>query len=374
MSQTAIYREKLHQIALTQITGIGAVNAKSLISYCGGVEAIFHTPKRQLLKIPGIGPKTATAILQHEEALEKAHREMEFVQKHNIQTIFFFDETYPQRLKNCSNAPILLYFKGNADFNNPHTVSIVGTRNATDYGRQICKELVAALQPYTVLVVSGLAYGIDHAAHQACVKNQVATVGVLGHGLDMLYPSQHRNLAKKMLQNGGLITDFPSETKPDSKNFPMRNRIIAGMSDATIVVETGSKGGSIITAYLAQSYNREIFAVPGPIHAPYSMGCNQLIKKNVAKLVESVEDIAYHLGWEDADVAVKKPVQKALFVELNDTETILVNLLKEKPKGISIDKICASAKMTQNAVAACLLQLEMKNLVEAMPGKRYRLA
>lgn len=367
------HREQLHQIALTQLSGIGSVNAKSLISYCGGVEAIFHTPKRQLLKIPGIGPKTAALILQKEKALEKAHREIEFVQKHNIQTIFYFDDNYPQKLKNCSDAPILLYFKGNSNFNNPHIISIVGTRNATDYGRQICHELVQALQPYSPLIVSGLAYGIDHTAHSACVKNQVETVGVLGHGLDMLYPSQHRNLAKKMLQNGGLLTDFPSETNPDSKNFPKRNRIIAGMTDATIVVETGNKGGSVITAYLAQSYNREVFAFPGRIDKPYSMGCNQLIKKNVAKLVESAEDIVYHLGWEDSDIEVSKPVQRALFVELNDTETVLVNLLKGKPKGISIDKICASAQMTQNAVASCLLQLEMKNLVETMPGKRYRL-
>ncbi len=373
MNTSTDHREQLHQIALTQLSGIGAVNAKSLISYCGGVEAIFHTPKRQLLKIPGIGPKTAALILQQEAALEKAHREMEFIQKHNIQTIFYFDEAYPQKLKNCSDAPILLYFKGKADFNNPHIISIVGTRNATDYGRQICNELVKALQPYNVMVVSGLAYGIDHAAHKACVQNQVSTIGVLGHGLDMLYPSQHRNLAKKMLSNGGLLTDFPSETKPDSKNFPKRNRIIAGMTDATIVVETGNKGGSIITAYLAQSYNRDVFAFPGRIDKPYSMGCNQLIKKNVAKLIESAEDIVFHLSWEDTDVQVKKPTQRALFVDLNDTETALVNLLKGNPKGISIDKICAATQMTQNATAACLLQLEMKNLVETMPGKRYRL-
>jgi len=368
------HREQLHQIALTQLSGIGAVTAKSLISYCGGVEAIFHTPKRQLLKIPGIGPKTAALILQHQEALEKAHRELEFVQKHNIQTIFYFDDAYPQRLKNCSDAPILLYFKGNVPLNHTHIISIVGTRNATDYGRQICEELVKSLQPYNPMIVSGLAYGIDHAAHSACVKHQVPTIGVLGHGLDMLYPPQHRNLAKKMIQNGGLLTDFPSETNPDSRNFPQRNRIIAGMTDATIVVETGNKGGSVITAYLAQSYNREVFAFPGRIDKPYSTGCNQLIKKNVAKLVESAEDIAYHLGWEDAGVVPKKTVQKALLVELNDTETVIVNLLKGNPKGVSIDKICSKAQMTQNATAACLLQLEMKNLVETMPGKRFRLA
>lgn len=337
------------------------------------MEAIFHTPKRQLIKIPGVGEITANSILQNKEALEKAQQEMDFIQKHNIQTIFYFDDAYPQRLKNCSDAPILLYYKGNAALNNTHIVSIVGTRNATPYGKQICEQLVKELQPYNVLIVSGLAYGIDHAAHAACVKNQVPTIGVLGHGLDRIYPPEHRNLAKKMLANGGLLTEFTSTAKPDSKNFPKRNRIIAGMTDATIVVETGNKGGSIITAYLAQSYNREVFAFPGRIHEPYSMGCNQLIKKNVAKLIESSEDIAYHLGWDETDVVSTKPLQRELFIELSESETVLVDLLKQTPKGLSIDKICSESSMTQNAVASCLLQLEMKNLVETMPGKRYRL-
>ena len=365
-------REQLHQIALTFLEGIGGVTAKSLISYCGGVEAIFQTPKRQLIKIPGVGPKTAAIILQHQEALEKAHREMEFIHKHQIQTIFYFDDAYPERLKNCSDAPVLLYFKGDTNLNIPHIISIVGTRNATPYGKQICEQLVEGLKPFNVLVVSGLAYGIDYAAHNACVKNQMATVGVLGHGLDRIYPAQHRSLAKKMLANGGLLTEFPSETNPDSKNFPRRNRIIAGMTDATIVVETGNKGGSIITAYLAQSYNREVLAFPGRINEPYSMGCNQLIKKNVAKLIESAEDIVFQLGWEESANAPKL-VQKALLVELNDTEQTLVNILKENRSGISIDKLYQSSKMSETAVAACLLQLEMKNLVQSMPGKRYRL-
>ncbi len=367
------HREQLHQIALTQIDGIGGVTAKSLISYCGGVEAIFHTPKRQLIKIPGIGAKTAQNILQHQEALEKAQREMEFVQKHKIETVFYFDDRYPQRLKNCSDAPVLLYFKGNTSFNKQHIISIVGTRNATKYGKQICEELIEALKPYDVLVVSGLAYGIDHAAHTACVKNGLSTVGILGHGLDRLYPAQHRPLAKKMLEKGGLLTEFRSETAPDAKNFPRRNRIIAGMTDATIVVETGTKGGSIITAYLAQSYNREVLAFPGRIHEPYSMGCNQLIKKNVAKLIESVDDIVYHLGWEDADTP-PKTVQKQLFIELTDTEKSVMAVLEENKSGISIDKLCEASNLSQTAAAACLLQLEMKNIVETMPGKRFRLS
>ncbi|HEX7367011.1 MAG TPA: DNA-processing protein DprA, partial [Pelobium sp.] len=252
----------LYNIALTFVKGIGDVTIKSLISYCGSAEEVFKTKQTALEKIPGIGPKTAKLIVNH-EAFSRAEQELKFVEKYKIEPLFYTDKLYPRRLKNCADAPALLYFKGNADLNNQKTLAIVGTRNASNYGKAFCEKLIDGLKAHQALIVSGLAYGIDVASHKAAVNLKQTTVGVLGHGLDRIYPALHRSVAESMLANGGLLTEFPSQTNPDRQNFPKRNRIIAGLADAVIVVEAAKKGGALITAEIANSYNKDVFALPG---------------------------------------------------------------------------------------------------------------
>ena len=290
----------LHQVALTYVKNIGPYYAKSIISHLGSADRVFTVAPSKLLKIEGIGEKRAEMFNKTilDDALRKADEELKFIEKNNIDVIFYTDPRYPKRLKQCNDSPLLLYNKGNADLNLQRIISIVGTRNATEYGKHLCRQLVEELQPYNVLVISGLAYGIDICAHKECVKVGVPTVGVLGHGLDKLYPAQNRSTAEKMIENGGLLTEYPSGTKPDRENFPQRNRIVAGMADATIVVEAGIKGGALITAEIANSYNRDVFAFPGRIGDDYSEGCNFLIRHNKASLLMSAADLAYSLGWE----------------------------------------------------------------------------
>ncbi|WP_431292153.1 DNA-processing protein DprA [Pedobacter sp. P26] len=252
----------LHKIALTFIKSIGPVTAKNLLAYCGSAEQIFSANKKQLLQIPGIGEKTIEAI-RGTDALIRARQELDFIEKHGIEVLFFSDERYPKRLKNCIDSPILLYAKGTVDFNQQRIISVVGTRNATVYGKNLCKELCEVLAPYHVLIVSGLAYGIDVTTHKECLANHIPTVGVLGHGLDRMYPKIHKTVAQKMVLNGGLLTEFPILTNPDRPNFPQRNRIIAGIADVTVVVEASIKGGALITAEIANSYNKDVYAFPG---------------------------------------------------------------------------------------------------------------
>ena len=295
-----------HKIALTFIKNIGPTLAKSLLAYFGSAEDIFKASSAKLIKVPGIGEKTINQ-LDFDEALKKAEKELIYVEKQGIEVIFYTDSKYPKRLKNCGDSPILLYAKGTMDLNPPHIISIVGTRNATDYGRQLCKQLIEELQQYNVLIVSGLALGIDVAAHKECVRLGMPTVGVLGHGLDRLYPSQNRVTADRMLENGGLLSEYPSGTIPDRENFPQRNRIVAGIADATVVVEAGIKGGALITAEIANSYNRDVFAFPGRLGDDFSEGCNFLIRNHKAGLLTCVADLAFSLGWEKTDHA--KPVE-----------------------------------------------------------------
>ncbi len=364
--------ELLYKVALNLVPNVGAVNAKSLISYCGSCSNIFKAKKQQLLKIPGIGPVTANAIYQNTQVLTRAEEELRFIEDQDISPIFFFDKAYPQRLKNCADAPILLFYKGNADLNMTKVISIVGTRNITQYGRDLCAKLIKDLAPYNVLVISGLAYGVDYNIHRACVNEEVSTVAVLAHGLDRIYPSQHHNLAKKMLANGGLLTEFLSNSTPDRENFPKRNRIVAGMTDATIVVETAEIGGSIITANLANSYNRDVFAFPGRVNDRYSKGCNALIRKNIAALVTSAKDVVDGLCWEET-AAAPKAIQRELFVSLNDEETTIVAALKNEQTGLPIDLLRQKTNLTNGKIASNLLNLEFKGLVKALPGSLYRL-
>ncbi|MCX2574833.1 DNA-processing protein DprA [Pedobacter sandarakinus] len=361
----------LHNIALTFIKSIGPVNAKNLLAYCGSAEKIFSASKSQLLQIPGIGEKTVESILKT-DALDRAADELAFVQKHGIDVLFFSDENYPKRLKNCVDAPILLYFKGIADLNHSRIISIVGTRNATDYGRQLCKQLCELLAPYNVLIVSGLAYGIDVSAHKECIANNIATVGVLGHGLDRLYPSMHKTVSQKMALNGGLLSEYPTQTNPDRQNFPKRNRIIAGIADATIVVEASIKGGALITAEIANSYNKDVYAFPGRTNDVFSEGCNFLIKTNRAGLINNANDLIYYLGWDDEVKEQRRSAQTTLQLNLTPNEQKVVAALKDG--SMAIDELCISLNLPQSKLAIVILTLEMQGILISLPGKVYKLA
>ena len=362
--------DTLYNIGLTLLPGIGDKLGKTLVDFCGSAEAVFKEKKQNLEKIPDIGSITAQKIVS-QNVLKRAEEELLFIKKHNIQTFFFKDENYPQRLLQCPDSPLMLYFKGCANLNSEKIVSIVGTRKNTDYGRAVIAQLLADLSNDDVLIISGLAYGIDTLTHQLALENGLATVGVLGHGLDRIYPFQNRNLAKKMLDNGGLLTDFLSKTNPDAINFPSRNRIIAGLSDATIVVEAARHGGALITAEIANSYSRDVFAVPGRLNDEHSEGCNFLIKTNKAALIESAQDIRYLLNW-DLKQKTNKLVQQKLFTELSDEQRIVLEALQNNPKAI-VNELCDLLKMPLSKLSTILLQLEVDGIVEVLPGKRWRI-
>ncbi len=360
----------IHRIALTLIEGVGDVLARQLVSYCGSVEAIFREKKRLLEKIPEIGPKTAASIATFNN-FQRAEKELDFIRKHQIQSFFYLDNDYPVRLKNCYDAPIMLYYKGTASLNHNRMVAIVGTRNASEYGKSFTMQLVEELGAMKAIVVSGLAYGIDIAAHKACIQKNVATIGVMAHGLDRIYPQAHSQAARKMVTHGGLITEHISGADPDRENFPKRNRIIAGLCDAVVVVEAAKKGGALITADIANSYNRDVFALPGRIHDTFSEGCNMLIKSNRAALIQSAADIKYIMGWEDEN-KVKPSPQKQLFVDLNDDEKKLVSFIIAHEKA-AIDSIVIHSGMQPSKVASLLLNLEFSGVLKCLPGKIYQI-
>jgi DNA processing protein len=362
----------LYKVALSMIPGIGGVLARNLVSYIGSIEGIFREKNSALTKIPGIGEGNARRITEA-NVMDQAARELEFIAQNDIRTYFYLDENYPARFSRCSDAPVIFYLKGNADLDTPRIISIVGTRNATDYGRQMCEELIRDLSEkgHRFLVVSGLAYGIDIYAHKSSLKYNIPTVGIVGHGLDMLYPSSHSRVAGSMIENGGLLTDFPSKTKIDPGNFIRRNRLIAGLADATIVVESGIRGGALITADIASSYDRDVFAFPGKSNDAYSKGCNRLIKTNVAAMIENAVDFEYLMGWETSSPK-SKAVQQQLFLDITDEEKMVVDLLKQHDRSF-IDNISRDAGMPVNKISSMLLNLEFKGVVEALPGKMYRL-
>ena len=359
------------KIALSMIPGIGDVLAKNLVSYCGSVEAVFSESRDRLLKIPGIGPLHASRV-KDKSVLALAEKQLAFARENHIKIFFYTDPGYPRRLQACHDAPVLLYAKGDFNFNEERVVSIVGTRKATDYGKGMCDLLIREMaeRGYKVLIVSGLAYGIDVQAHKSSIKYKLPTIGVLGHGLDKLYPALHKTVAGEMQKHGGLVSDFHSGAKIDPQNFLQRNRIIAGLADATIVVESGFKGGALVTANIANSYNRDVFAFPGRVGDPLSEGCNQLIKNNGAFLMEKLDDLEYIMGWESGN---NKPdaVQPSLFVELGGNEQLIYNLLKNKGE-LFIDQVCAEVQLPMGQVSSTLLELEFKGLVAALPGKMYR--
>ncbi len=360
----------IYQIAVSQIPGIGNINAKKLISKVGSAEGIFKEKKQNLLKINGIGNALVKNIINN-RSLEKAEKEIEFIKKYNIDVRYYLDENYPNRLKHCEDSPIILFIKGKVDFENPKIISIVGTRSATHYGKEICEKLVNALSErgHSAIIISGLAYGIDTTAHKAALKYGLDTIAVLAHGLNTIYPVQHKTYAKKIIKQGALVTDFTSDIGPERGNFVKRNRIIAGLSDATIVIESGERGGALITADIANSYNRDVFAIPGNIPNFYSKGCNKLIKTNKAALLENIDDLEYILGWEIK--SKKNNIQKKIFVELSTDEKKIYELLKNETQ-LPIDQICCQAEMPVSKVSPILLNLEFNGLVKSLPGNIYR--
>ncbi|MBG9374823.1 DNA-protecting protein DprA [Panacibacter sp. DH6] len=362
--------DTLYQVALTMVPNIGAVQAKALIEHFGSAEAVFKASASKLGKVDLIGEVRAAAVKNFTQ-FNLAEDELLFIEKYKIQTFFIKDKDYPQRLLKCIDAPVLLYYRGNADLNHAKIISIIGTRTSTDYGKQVTEKLVEDLREQHVLVLSGLAFGIDAIAHRAALANGLPTIGVLAHGLDNIYPPQHKALAKDMMLQGGLLTEFTRYTKADRHNFPRRNRIVAGMADATIVVETAIKGGSMITAELAHNYGRDVFACPGRIIDAKSAGCNYLIKNNHATLLTDAQQFAEKMGWQKKNNTRK--VQKELFIELSADEQTIVNLLSGNP-GMHIDELLLKSNLSTSAIAAGILSLELQNVVISMPGKMYRLA
>jgi DNA processing protein len=359
-----------HKIALGLIPRIGDINARKLVSYFGSVEAIFHEPYRNLIKIPGIGSGIAKYISDR-SYLEAAEKEAEYISRNNIRTYFYLDNNYPFRLRQCDDSPVVFFFMGNSDLDSAKILSVVGTRNATTRGKEICDKIIGGLAAGhpDLIIISGLAYGIDIASHKAALANNLQTIGVLGHGLKTTYPAVHASIAKTIAKNGGLLTDFLSDALPERNNFLKRNRIIAGLSDATLVVESGKKGGALITADIANSYNRDVFAVPGRPDDQWSAGCNSLIKNNKAALTECSDDIEYFLNWKPEKS--KPPVQRTLFSDLDDTEKMIYELLAKEGE-LTIDSICRSIEIPVYKLSSILLQMEFKGLVKCNPGNVYR--
>ncbi len=353
------------------LDGVGPILARRLIAYSGGVEAVFKQKKQALLKVPGVGAAIADKILK-QDVMKRAEAELVFMEKNQIESLYFLDENYPRRLKELDDSPILIFCKGKMDLNAQRIISIVGTRKATDYGKMITEKIVEGLAPFQPLILSGLAYGIDVVAHRAALSHSLQTVGVVGHGLDMLYPSQHKSVSEKMMHNGGVISAYASRTKLDPSNFPDRNRVVASMTDAVVVIEASKTGGALITANLANEYNRDVMAVPGRANDIYSEGCNSLIKRTKAHLVESAEDVCYILGWELDGISGKKSVQKQLFIDLTSDEQKLADLLQSEGT-LNIDIISIKSGFTLSQSSSTLFGLEMKGVVKSMPGAKYAL-
>ena len=358
-----------YKIALTQIEGVGPVLAKNLVSYCGGVKEIFEQTKRTLSKIPGVGTILADEI-KKESVFTNTEKILNTVVKKKTGVLFYLDEEYPSRLKHINDSPVLIYYEGTKSFNNNRILGIVGTRNATNKGKMITEKIVEELTDYSVTIVSGLAFGIDAAAHRSAIKYNVPNIAIMGNGIDITYPAQHQKLRSNISLNGDIISEFPLNTKPDKGHFPMRNRIIAGLSDALLVVESDTRGGSIITAKMAFDYNKDVFAIPGRLEDRYSKGTNRLIKTNIAYLTENAEDIAKIMNWNKTSEVTAMQMQ--MFAELDDNEQKIIDLLSNEEKdSLSIDEIHYKSQFTMGELASILLNLELKGMIENLPGARY---
>ncbi len=366
---THMLSEKLYQIALTLASGIGPIKAKLLITHCGNAEQIFREKKSALLKIPDIGESAIRPLLD-KKIIERAEQEIRFTQEQGIQILFFTDAHYPERLKSCDDGPVVLYTRGKMDLNTKRVISIVGTRTATSYGKTFCAELLEGLKAYSPLVISGLAYGIDVCAHRNAVNNGLATAACVAHGLDKIYPSLHAPLALEMEKNGGLISEFPGYTKMTPELFPMRNRIIAGLADCCIVVETDERGGSIITANLASSYSREVFALPGRFNDPHSKGCNSLIRKNLAAILTSPDDLIRYMNWDEPETRSVK--QLDLFSQLEGDASVIAQTLQLHGR-MNIDELSHATSISFGKLSSLLLELEFRGFIKTSPGKYFEM-
>ncbi|RYY66403.1 MAG: DNA-protecting protein DprA [Chitinophagaceae bacterium] len=364
------HSELLYQLALTQVPHIGDVHARILLQHFGSAPAVFAAKTSALERLEGIGTIRAQAIRQF-RGFDALQPELRFIERYGLRTLFLTDATYPQRLLHCYDPPALLFGKGDFDPNRGRFVAIVGTRNASDYGRQWTERFVKELSGQDVTIVSGLAYGIDACAHKAALKHGLPTIGVVAHGLGKIYPPEHTALARDMVRaGGGLLTEFFSDTKPDKHHFPLRNRIVAGLCDATVVVETAPKGGSMITARLADSYNRDVFAVPGRVGDKGSGGGHLLIRSQKAQLLSEAAELVEAMGWSERQPA--SPAQKQLFIELSAEEQLIVRLLEEKA-AVHIDELNLRSGLSSGQVASLLLHLELKGAIAPLPGKMYQL-
>lgn len=359
-----------YQIALSLLEGVGPITAKNLVAYCGSVEAIFEDPdlKNALDKTPRAGRKILQAI-KDPKLFDRVEKELAFIQRQAIKPIFYLDDDYPLRLKQGEDSPILMYLDGQVDLDAPKILSIVGTRNATEQGKKVCEKIIEELAPHNPLIVSGLAYGIDICAHRAALRNNLPTVAVVAHGLNRIYPGEHASVAREMTTNGGILTDKESSAKFVPGNFPSRNRIVAGLADATLVIESAKSGGSLITADIANSYSRDVLAVPGRAGDKYSEGCNNLIKWNKAALVTSAADIEAYLGWQKE---AKSQDQTRLWIDLPAEQQQLVDVIKENGKA-EIDALSSKTGMTVAKAASLLLEMEFSGVVRSLPGKVYTL-
>ncbi len=365
-----VSKDKLaYYIALNRISNIGARTARNIILNINDIESVFTANAKTLIHEYKLSSRIADSIIEYRN-LDDGKKELDFINENNINIVSYFDEDYPRRLKNCIDAPLLLFWKGCADWNKQQTVAIVGTRKASSYGQVATENLISEMAKnggYTV--ISGLAYGIDTIAHRACLKHNVATWGVLAHGLDIIYPARHKDVSNSMLANGALITEFSSNSGMNSNNFLSRNRIIAGLADCTIVVESAEKGGSLVTADIANSYNRDVFAFPGRSIDKYSIGCNNLIRRNQAHLIQQLSDLEYVMNWDIKQRS--KPIQRSMFIELTNEEKLITSNMSNEP--IFIDDICAKSKITMGKTLSILFSLEMKGVVRMHVGKMYSL-
>lgn len=362
--------ELRHLMALHCVPNLGDTSVKKLIHHVGSAEGVFKEKKEHLLKIEGITPFRLKEF-NPKIILDLADEELNFIDSNNISVLCFKDDEYPKLLKQCYDAPLLIFTKGNFNLQNRPIISIVGTRNATPYGASMCEKLIAELAVLNPVIVSGFAYGIDITAHKAALDNGLQTIACLAHSLNQVYPRVHERYVAAILNNGGLFTEFWSSDPFNRENFLKRNRIIAGMSEATIVVESAEKGGSLVTADIANSYHRDVLVFPGKATDNFSRGCNALIKTQQAQMIESAADLVYLLGW-DLDEKKQQPVQTELFVALSEEEEKVVGYLKQQGKEL-LDHIALGCRLPTYKTASILLDLEMKGLVQPLPGKQFQL-
>nr|WP_315252178.1 DNA-processing protein DprA [uncultured Flavobacterium sp.] len=363
MSEENLY----HLMALLRIEGVGDIMAKKLISHFGSAEAVLNAKPAQLATIDGVG-SVLLKNLKDKTVYEKAKQELNFIQNNDVKVLYFKDEKYPDRLKHCIDGPILLFTSGNINLNNRKIISIVGTRQITSYGTEFCRKLIEDLAPLDPIIVSGFAYGVDIVAHQLAMDHNLQTIGVVAHGLNQIYPKPHKKYVAKMEQNGGFMTEFWSTSNPDKENFVRRNRIVAGMTEATIVIESADRGGSLITANMANDYNRDVFAVPGRTTDKYSQGCNNLIKTQKANLLTSAADLIYILNWDIKKET--KPIQKQLFVTLDDDEQKVYDYLLKTGKEL-MDIIALKCDFPIYRISGLLLNMELKGVIRPLPGKIF---